>query len=57
MARPDVVDATGNPSLIWAGFTITVDGTLPEEAGVCVLSRSRQGEFKLGGSDAGLCPD
>lgn len=54
--RPDVVDATGNPALAWAGFTVTLRGSLPTDAGVCVLSKSKQGAFRLDGSDEGLCP-
>lgn len=57
VARPDVVNATGTKKLVWAGFMVTLRGSLPDDAGVCVLSRSKQGEFRLGGSDAGLCPD
>lgn len=56
VARPDVVTATGKDTHLWAGFTITVRGTLPSDAGVCVLSRSTQGTFRLGGSDEDLCP-
>ena len=56
VARPDVVNATGKEAHLWAGFTITVSGTLPADAGVCLLSRSTQGDFRLGGSDDGLCP-
>jgi hypothetical protein len=54
--RPDVVTATGNDQLLWSGFTIELRGDLPAEGGVCVLSRSNQGAFRLGGSDEGLCP-
>ena len=54
--RPDVVAATDSDALLWAGFTITVRGSLPSRVGVCVLSRSKQGAFRLGGSDEGLCP-
>ncbi len=56
VARPDVVDATGNLSLTWSGFVITVQGSLPEDAGVCLLSQSKQGAFRLDGSDTALCP-
>lgn len=54
--RPDVVAATGNDTLSWSGFTVTVQGTLPEDAGVCIVSRSSQGTYLLAGSDADLCP-
>lgn len=54
--RPDVASSTSNDDLAWAGFTITVQGTLPEDAGVCLISRSSQGTFLLAGSDASLCP-
>ena len=54
--RPDVADATKNPALLWAGFNVVLTGTLPEGTGVCVLSRSGLGEFRLSGSDEGLCP-
>lgn len=54
--RPDVVAATSDDANQWAGFTVTIEGDLPREAGVCVLSRSSQGTFRLGGSDEGLCP-
>lgn len=54
--RPDVVNATGSKADILAGFTITVEGTLPDDAGVCILSRSSQGAFRLAGSDEDLCP-
>lgn len=54
--RPDVVNATGTEEHLWAGFTITVRGILPADAGLCVLSRSTQGAFRLDGSDDGLCP-
>lgn len=54
--RPDVVDATSSKANTWAGFTITVDGSLPDDADVCVVSRSSQGTFRLGGSDEQLCP-
>ena len=56
LPRPDVVTATGNAALAWAGFTISVRGALPANAGVCVISRSTQGAFRLGGSDDALCP-
>jgi hypothetical protein len=54
--RPDVVAATSDDANQWAGFTVTLDGTLPRDAKVCVVSRSRQGTFRLGGSDEDLCP-
>ena len=54
--RPDVADATKNPALLWAGFNVVLTGSLPEGAGVCVLSRSGLGEYRLSGSDEGLCP-
>jgi hypothetical protein len=54
--RPDVVDATGNEAFLWAGFTVIVRGSLRPQDGICVLSRSKQGAFRLGGSDEGLCP-
>lgn len=54
--RADVVGATGSDALLWAGFTVTVKGSLPEHASVCVLSRSKQGAFRLDGSDERLCP-
>lgn len=54
--RPDVVNATGDKALIWAGFTVTLRGSLPEDAGICILSKSTQGEFRLAGSDAAVCP-
>lgn len=56
VSRPDVVNATGTEANILAGFTITVEGTLPDDAGVCILSRSSQGSFRLAGSDEDLCP-
>ena len=56
MPRPDVVTATGQDALIWSGFTVTLRGALPEGANVCMLSRSEQGAFRLGGSDEALCP-
>jgi hypothetical protein len=55
-ARPDVVTATGNDQLLWSGFTIRLRGEFPEGNGVCVLSRSTQGSFRLNGSDEELCP-
>jgi hypothetical protein len=54
--RPDVVSVTGDDALIWSGFSVTVRGSLPEGKGVCMLSRSSQGAFRLGQSDEGLCP-
>ena len=56
MQRPDVATATSMEDLAWSGFTITVQGTLPDDAGVCVVSRSSQGTYLLAGSDASLCP-
>lgn len=56
LARPDVVDATGDASLIWAGFSVLLSGDLPDDLAVCVVSRSTKGTFVLGGSDPGLCP-
>ena len=56
LMRPDVVSAMEDDDLLWAGFSVTVSGSLPQGAGVCVLSRSRKGAFRLGGSDEGLCP-
>jgi hypothetical protein len=52
--RPDVVTATGNNDLVWAGFSISIIGADSSTA-VCVVSRSRSGTYRLGGSDADLC--
>lgn len=54
--RPDVVSATGDDALLWSGFTIKVRGSLPEGTGVCVLSRSENGDHRLAGSDEDRCP-
>lgn len=54
--RPDVVSATGDEALIWSGFSVAFRGSLPGGAGICMLSRSSQGAFRLGQSDEGLCP-
>lgn len=54
--RPDVASATGDDALLWSGFTVTVRGSLPEDTGVCMISRSKQGAYRLGGSDEGRCP-
>lgn len=54
--RPDVVEATSSEANRWAGFTVSLQGSLPEGAGVCVLSRSPTGNFKLAGSSDKLCP-
>lgn len=56
VSRPDVVSALDDDDLLWSGFSVTLSGSLPEGAEVCVLSRSRQGSFRLGGSDEKLCP-
>jgi hypothetical protein len=56
LPRPDVVAATGNVELLWAGFAFTVRGVLPEDEGICLLSRGPMGAFRLDGSDARLCP-
>lgn len=56
VARPDVVEATGNPALLWSGFSVVLDGSLPADTAVCVLSRSKQGAYRLNGSDDTLCP-
>ena len=55
-ARPDVVAATGEQDRLWTGFTITVETSSPPQDGVCVLSHSSLGDFRLGGSDETLCP-
>lgn len=54
--RPDVVAATSDSALLWSGFSVTVTGVPASLQTVCVLSRSSRGEFRLGGSDEGLCP-
>jgi hypothetical protein len=54
--RTDVVAALGSQDLIWSGFQVTLAGTLPDDQGVCVLSRSKQGAYRLNNSDVGLCP-
>lgn len=54
--RPDVVAATGNEALLWSGFRYTIRGELPVGLGVCMLSRSNQGAFRLANSDETLCP-
>ena len=56
MMRSDAAAAMEDDDLLWSGFTITIEGTLPEGAGVCVVSRSIKGTFRLGGSDETLCP-
>ena len=54
--RADVVAAYKDATLAWSGFTIRVRGNLPGEQGICVLSRSKKGTFRLHNSDDGLCP-
>lgn len=54
--RSDVVEATGDEANRWAGFTVTLRGTLPGQTDVCVLSRSPLGNFTLAGSSDTLCP-
>jgi hypothetical protein len=56
LLRPDAATAMDDDDLLWAGFTITLSGSLPEDAGVCVLSRSAKGDHRLGHSDDELCP-
>jgi len=56
LMRPDAAKAMDDDDLLWAGFTITLGGSLPEGAGVCVLSRSSKGDHRLGNSDDELCP-
>ena len=56
LMRPDAAKAMDDDDLLWAGFTITLDGSLPDGAGVCVLSRSSKGDHRLGNSDDDLCP-
>lgn len=56
LMRPDAATAMDDDDLLWAGFTITLSGSLPEDAGVCVLSRSTKGDHRLGNSDDNLCP-
>ena len=56
LPRPDVVTATGNVELLWAGFAFNVRAALPEDAGICLLSRSTMGAFRLDRSDEKLCP-
>lgn len=55
LARPDVVGVTGNDDLLWAGFKITLDGSLPDDAGVCLILRSPAETIRLTGSDETLC--
>lgn len=56
LMRPDAAQAMDDDDLLWAGFTITLSGSLPPDAGVCVLSRSTKGDHRLGHSDDKLCP-
>ena len=56
LMRPDAAKAMDDDDLLWAGFTITLSGSLPEDAGVCVLSRSAKGDHRLDNSDDELCP-
>ncbi len=56
LPRPDVVAALGLEKLVWSGFQVSLDGTLPEGAGICMISRSKQGVFRLANSDESLCP-
>ena len=56
LMRPDAAKAMDDDDLLWSGFTITLTGSLPKGAGVCVLSRSAKGDHRLGNSDAELCP-
>ena len=56
LMRPDAAGAMEDDDLLWAGFTIILSGSLPEDAGVCVLSRSTKGDYRLGNSDDKLCP-
>jgi hypothetical protein len=56
LMRPDAAKAMDDDDLLWAGFTITLSGSLPKGVGVCVLSRSAKGDHRLGNSDAQLCP-
>lgn len=56
LMRPDAANAMDDDDLLWAGFTITLSGSLPKDAGVCVVSRSTKGDYHLGNSDDKLCP-
>ncbi len=55
LPRGDVVGVTGNPADLWAGFTFLLRGSLPDDVGICILSQSDQGAFRLGASDRKLC--
>jgi hypothetical protein len=56
LMRSDAAKAMDDDDLLWAGFTVTLSGSLPDGAGVCVLSRSAKGNYRLGNSDDKLCP-